>query len=699
MSSPDPDRAARMHARRLADRGRIAGIMVLDADSRRLAVSVAFGGTPVLSLALDRPAAPALASMARLAVTGEGSALAYAVRVADALSAEVAGTRFFREFRATLVRMAAELPGGVTGADRRGFCLLQLTRVLFLYFVQAKGWLAGRTTFLAEEVDRCLGARRSIHRQLLRPLFFGTLNRPIAERGYSATKFGAIPFLNGGLFEPHPLERKLRADISNNAWRGAFDGLFERFQFTIAEDGAAGAIAPDMLGRVFEGVMSPDARRASGTFYTPSILVGRILDSALRAFVSGGLDGNEARAEQLLGSGGRQAIAAVERITILDPAVGSGAFLLGAMERLAGVGKRKGEDDSTRKRRILQRNLFGVDRSATAVRLAELRLWLAVIAGDRTERPALVQPLPNLDCLIRQGDSLFDPMGSGGGHHVTGAPVAARMRELRRAVVTAVGHAKRPLLRELRAIEARAAEDSFAAAESRIRAEVRESLDAGRGRDLFGAQRGLDPALRAALAALRAELRAVRAARRTLSRERELPWFHYQSHFADVFAAGGFDLVVGNPPWLRAEEIPPEQRQCLTGRYRWWRSNGGFGNRPDLSVAFLERAIELTRPGGVVAMLLPAKLASARYGAAARHALASGTTVVRVADLTGHAEAAFDATVYPLAIIARNASPPAAHRVCTSLGPGKSGSIPQARLRGGGPVYGHCAHRKSDLCL
>ena len=331
---------------------------------------------------------------------------------------------------------------------------------------------------------------------------------------------------------------------------------------------------------------------------------------------------------------------------------------------------------------MLQCNLFGVDRSATAVRLAELRLWLAVIAGDHAERPGKVQPLPNLDCLVRQGDSLFDPLGSA---VVPDPVIAARVSGVRRAVVTAVGAAKKPIVRELRLLESRAAEESFASAEARLRAGISECIETARGRDLFGQRRGLDASLEARLGGLRAELRAVRAARRTLEREHELPWFHYQSHFADVFAAGGFDMVVGNPPWLRAEEIAPQQRQRLTGRYRWWRGGGGFGNRPDLSIAFLERALELVAPDGVVALLLPAKVATARYGAVARHALASTTTLISVSDLTGHPDASFDATVYPLAMIARNTPPPPGHRVRTALHPGEGERIAQARLAGGGP--------------
>ena len=79
-------------------------------------------------------------------------------------------------------------------------------------------------------------------------------------------------------------------------------------------------------------------------------------------------------------------------------------------------------------------------------------------------------------------------------------------------------------------------------------------------------------------------------------------------------------------------------------------------------------------------MLVPAKLATAGYGAAARHALAASTTLIHAADLTGRREAAFDATVYPLALIARKATPPAGHRVRTSLCP----SDPTL-----GPAWGH----------
>ncbi len=264
------------------------------------------------------------------------------------------------------------------------------------------------------------------------------------------------------------------------------------------------------------------------------------------------------------------------------------------------------------------------------------------------------------------------------------------MRELARLrseLVTAVGPVKRALARALRRAESHALGECLAAAEATIRAAIGECLGEARARTLFDEPRGLDPPLRAHLRRLRAELHRVRAHRRQLERGGELPWFHYPSHFADVFARGGFDLVVGNPPWVRSEELPPLLRRRLAERYRWWRSapGRGFANRPDLSLAFLERAWELARPGGSVALLLPAKLATAAYGARARHALASGGTLRVVADLTADRDAAFEATTYPLALVAtRRVAERPDHPVRTGLSPVEGPSVAQRELAGGG---------------
>jgi hypothetical protein len=679
-------RAAATIARRLVARGRVGGVLALSPSTRRLAVAVAFGDAPTIDCSLDEPDRLVLTRFTRLASAAPGGALAFASRAADALGAEAVGRRFFRRFQSTLESMSAALPRGCPAPERHGLALLQLTRVLFLYFVQSKGWLDGRADFLSCQVDRCLSRGRRLQRDLLQPLFFGTLNRPVAERSRIPRGFGRIPFLNGGLFEPHPLERRWRADLPNNTWRDAFDSLFERFDFTADEAGRPGVVAPDMLGRVFEGVMEPGLRHRSGTFYTPATLVRSVVHAGLVAVVAERMDCPESRAAHYLAERAEPVRRILREVTVLDPAVGSGAFLLGALELLSEVESDRSSVTAAR-RRVLRRSLFGVDLNAAAVRLTELRLWLAVIADEPAGADA-VEPLPNLDCVVRQGDSLLDPAGRWPGGRALPKRESVALTRLRRELMTATGAKKRALTRDLRRAEGQAFSGSLEAAEAALDAQIAEQLDEARTPTLFGEQRGLDRQIRTELERLRADRHAVRRARRDFRREGELPWFHYESHFADVFARAGFDLVAGNPPWVRAEDLPLQLREALGARFRWWRAGGsrGFTHRPDLALAFIERAWELTRPGGAIALLVPAKLATAGYGARARHALAAQGTIRAVADLTGAPEAAFDATVYPLGLVVTKRPPPDNQTARTVLRVPKSpavAGVPQRELAGG----------------
>lgn len=676
IESSTPAATARQLARRHASAGRLVGLLAFYPEAGELAICVSFGRTPVLQLDVAHPDPLAIACLERIG-GADGGALALAARLADALSAEGVGHAFFRTFRTSLEQMAGTLPARVPAADRHALALVQLTRVLLLYFVQSKGWLDGRADFLARAVDAVLARGRRVQRDLLDPLFFGTLNRPPAERSRAARLLGRIPFLNGGLFEPHQLERRWKSGFPNLAWRDAFDGLFERFHFTVSESGDGAAVAPDMLGRVFEGVMDPEERHETGTFYTPSALVARVFEAGLLAAVASRLGCRDDEARRRIADREPAAHRALARLTILDPAVGSGAFLLGALERLSEL--RDPAHPARAKRCILRRNLFGVDRNAMAVRLTELRLWLAVVA-DESCGPDRVTPLPNLDCLVRQGDSLADPVETIG---VT-APNASRVGELRHRAIAASGADKRRLLHDLRRAEADAAGAALARLEERTRHAAREVMEAVRAPTLFGERRKITVDERRRLVELRAALRRLRQARRRLASEGELPWFHYQSQFADVFAAGGFDLVLGNPPWVRAEALQPAVRERLASRYRWWRAGGGggFSHQPDLAVAFVERAHELAAPGGAVALLVPAKIASAGYAARARAALAANTTLHAVADLTRDADAQFDATIYPLALVTTKRRAAAGHRIRIALDSGGAPGPAQEELTG-----------------
>jgi hypothetical protein len=372
-------------------------------------------------------------------------------------------------------------------------------------------------------------------------------------------------------------------------------------------------------------------------------------------------------------------------VAVLDPAVGSGAFLLGALERLAEL---QGGDiaPAELRRRILARNLFGVDLNPMAVRLAELRLWLAVIAADDTVPPGAVAPLPNLDGQIRQGDSLLDPTWALAGVGATPGGTASELSLLRLRLAGASGPEKSQLQRRLRRAELRVFEERLDGAQARLEFAVAECLQSARAVTLFGERRGLDRGLRQRLRTLRSRLAEVRRLRRRLRRDGEVPGFSCECHFGDVLARDGFDLVVGNPPWVRAEQIPGRLRQQLTERYGWWRASGrGFAHQPDLALAFVERSSELLAPGGVLALLLPSKVATAQYARRMRGALTERFTLHALADLSGDPAAAFDATTYPTALIAAKAPPPPANAVSLTLAVDARARCPQGRLAGGGP--------------
>jgi hypothetical protein len=148
-------------------------------------------------------------------------------------------------------------------------------------------------------------------------------------------------------------------------------------------------------------------------------------------------------------------------------------------------------------------------------------------------------------------------------------------------------------------------------------------------------------------------------------------------------ARGGFDLIVGNPPWVRAEALEPPVRRYLSERYRWFRAAGtsvGYRHLPDLAVAFLERSLELVAPDGVVALLIPAKLATTGYAAAAREALTRTTTLLIADDLRAQ-PSAFAATVYPMALVLRRGAAADCHQVRLGLSPDAS-RLPQRELTG-----------------
>jgi len=695
LAASTPEAAARAAARRLSAGAERGLACALGGQPMRLVCAAGPVGLRMATIPLANPTGSALATLERLApATGE-SALALSLRISEVLASEGVTPRFFRAFRSTLDKLTDRLSTPRSRVDRHALTLMALTRVLFLYFIQSKGWLNGDNRYVARLLDRALSARRHFHRSFLQALCFGALNRPAGERGTAARALGKIPFLNGGLFEPSALERHHGPAVwGNTDWRDAFDDLFERFHFSVCEHDTGEFIAPDMLGRVFEGVMDPGERRATGTYYTPASLVREVVRAGLEAALTHRLGVAPTAAARWVHEGIAPSPAPdLRELTVLDPAAGSGAFLLGALDELVGLRRAAGEGPTLAvKRDVLARSLFGVDLTPTAVRLTELRLWLALVADEERAEVTQIAPLPNLDGHVLQGDALLDPVmlaaSLGGRAFRGGTAEVRRLAVARRMHFLLAGAEKRAAQVELSraetALARRLLDDGGAALESAID----ELLSGARNRDLFGRRRGVSLEQRLRLARLRRSLRELRAARRKLRLEGAAPFFSFESHFADVMVQGGFDLVTGNPPWVRAERLAPRVRETLAARYSCWRPEAtrGFAHQPDLAVAFTERAFELARPGGVVALLVPAKLATSGYAEPLRRRLAHNTRIERASPLPEHLAQTFGAAVYPMALVAARADPSGTELTSTALGAKSAApAVPQRRLQNSGP--------------
>lgn len=621
-------------------------------------------------------------TLCALAASGAEVDVLTHARWVGVLGREAVTRRFYRTLQRIVHVLARHAIGQASDHGRHEVALLYVSRLLFLSFLETKEWLDGDRAFLSRRFDACMDAAGSFQRRVLLPLFFGTLNTPVERRAAGARALGRIPFLNGGLFARSPVER-LHRDLAfrDEDFGLLFADLLGRYRFTAREeagDWSEAAVDPEMLGRAFESLMEAGERRASGAFFTPHELVARVTDDALHATlaqVAGGDAAADVLARRRPGEAAAAALAArIRHIRILDPACGSGAFLVYALERVAQLLVWLGDARpvSHLRHAVLRASIFGVDLNPTAVWLCQLRLWLSVVIESGERAPSRVTPLPNLDRHVRVGDALAGgdfahaPLGGG-----------AAFRSARDRYARAVGARKRTLATALDRMERARAIEGLDRRIAHVSAARRELLVALRGRDLFGLRPPVTREVRATLVRLRGEVRDSRARRRVLASGGALP-FSFGAHFADIAAAGGFDAVVGNPPWVRVHRIAPSARASLRRAFRTYRESAwregalaagagtGFGGQVDLAALFVERALALVRAGGVVGLLVPAKLWRSLAGGGTRRLLAEAHTPLAIVDWSD-APALFDAAVYPsMVLVQRGGSAQYGEATCPS---------------------------------
>lgn len=592
------------------------------------------------------------------------------MRWLDILGRDAVTRRFFHALSGAVTTLANSLPTHVPAADSRQIALLTTSRLLFLSFLETKGWLDGDFGFLANGFAECMAKDGYYQRRVLEPLFFGTLNTRVTERAARARAFGRVPFLNGGLFARTTVERIHRhSRFTDDALGALFGDVLVRYRFTAREDAATwsqAAIDPEMLGKVFESLMESGDRKRGGVFYTPQRFVERVTDLTLSATLQRhGVPRDHA--DRLLGDVDSdictdpQLLQQVSALKILDPACGSGAFLVYALERLANLRIALGDARSHTdvRRSVLTHSIFGVDSSPTAVWLCELRLWLSAVIDCEECDAMRVAPLPNLDRQIRIGDSLA---GDAFGNEITRSPASRTVSALRDRYTRSSGQRKISLGRRLDLAERSRAISAIDGAIERAGFERKEIIRDARSRDLFHARSLPEPRQRDRLLQLRAESRALKRRRTSIVRG-STPAFAYPIHFSDVADAGGFDAIIGNPPWVRVHNMSPEDRARYRERFAVFRASAwaegaraahagrGFAGQIDLAALFVERSAALLAPTGSLGLLLPTKLWRSLAGGGTRQLILERMRICAIEDHANGPDA-FDAAVYPSILVA-----------------------------------------------
>ena len=501
-------------------------------------------------------------------------------------------------------------------------------------------------------------------------------------------------------------EKKKTARSKKAKVRGLIH-ILSRYKFTMEENTPLDeeiALDPELLGKVFENLLAsynPEtkdtARKQTGSFYTPRAVVSFMVDEALLAYLDPILGGNESgeRLRSLFEAPGdgydsafdadetSRLVRALDDVKILDPACGSGAYPMGALHRLVDLLRKLDPDNSlwearqkarleaerckakalndpeeqkaalaevkhradelrpifnaarfdrdyARKLFLIENGVFGVDKQPVAVQIAKLRFFIALICDQKTSTRAAnrgVLPLPNLETRLVAANTLL-PIENVSQHQFDLLDVELR-----------------PLRRELEEVR----HEHFRARSPKAKRRCRER----------------DASLREKVSEL---LKQNGMPANTASKL--AAWDPYgQNDFADFFdpawmfgdaylggkkaADAGFDIVIGNPPYVRQEKIK-DQKDALKPHY-----SDTFTGTNDLYVYFYDRALQLLHKGGVLSYISSNKWYRSGYGKKLREHMAKSTTILHAIDF-GDAPV-FTAIAYPTIVVTKKCAPSPKH--------------------------------------
>ena len=511
----------------------------------------------------------------------------------------------------------------------RDYIKKMMGRIVFLYFLQSKGWLAGNLHYMHDLFyDASDEVKGDFLDKVLEPMFFGLLNTKPEDRSSAPMVNGVgvkyipnadeIPYLNGGLFQQEKID-EVESVFPAGMFQSLFD-FFDSYNFTIDENDPNDAevgVDPEMLGKIFENLLEDN--KDKGAFYTPKEIVRYMCQESLTAYLQTGIDDAEVKEHianfvktndvEELGGASSELAMSIDRklidVKICDPAIGSGAFPMGLLRELYACRKSLEifEEDNAAdiKRHIIQNNIYGVDIEKGAVDIARLRFWLALIIDEKEP-----MPLPNLDFKIMQGNSLLESY-KGVDLDVTSKKLKTGKDTKKTRGVLSLGFEETDVQKIIQDL----VKSYFSITDHTLRAQRRQQID-----------KYVKDYIKVCAEGNHEVQDAVD--------ELEIPndqFFLWHTYFADVFEQGGFDIVIGNPPYNEVRDLDKELQESYKKSLFYAQAKGG---RLNLFQFFYPLSLYILKSYGICSFITQNSILAEESAIGNRKMIFSDSLVLKV---------------------------------------------------------------------